>query len=139
MFGNTWKIINVPGKQVLSNVQEFRKRAGEVGCSTNGYLVIKDLLMRKQAVDKVMMFTDCQLWNSNSNTDNIVQLWRQYKSIVPNARLYLFDLAGLGKSPLEILKDDVYLIAGWSDKIFNVLESLENGSTAMEMINQIKL
>ncbi len=139
MFGDSWKIINVPGKQVLASVQEFRKREGEVGYSTNGYLVIKDFLTRKQAVDKIMMFTDCQLWNSNSNTDNIVQLWRQYKGMVPHARLYLFDLAGLGKSPLEILKDDVYLIAGWSDKIFNVLEALENGSTAMEMINQIKL
>ena len=25
MFGDTWKVINVPGKQILSNVQEFYK------------------------------------------------------------------------------------------------------------------
>jgi 60 kDa SS-A/Ro ribonucleoprotein len=139
MFGDTWKIINVPGKQVLSNVQEFRKREGEVGYSTNGYLVIKDLLQRKQVIDKIMLFTDCQLWNSNTNAESIADLWKLYKRIAPNARLYLFDMAGLGKSPLEILKNDVYLIAGWSDKIFDVLAAVEAGSNAIEIINQVEL
>jgi 60 kDa SS-A/Ro ribonucleoprotein len=139
MFGDTWKIINVPGKQVLSNVQEFRKREGEVGYSTNGYLVIKDLLQRKQVIDKIILFTDCQLWNSNTNAESIADLWKLYKRFAPNARLYLFDMAGLGKSPLEILKNDVYLIAGWSDKIFDVLAVVEAGSNAIEIINQVEL
>ncbi len=139
MFGDTWKVINVPGKQILSNVQEFYSREGEVGYSTNGFLVIKDLLHRKQVMDKVMLFTDCQLWNSNGTAENITDLWKQYKKLAPGARLYLFDLAGLGKSPLEILKNDVYLIAGWSDKIFDVLSAVEAGSGAIAMINQIDL
>ncbi len=139
MFGNTWKVINVPGNQILSNVQEFHKREGEVGYSTNGFLVIKDLLQRRKVIDKVMLFTDCQLWNSNSTVENIADLWSQYERLAPSAKLYLFDLAGLGKSPLEILKNGVYLIAGWSDKIFDVLAALEDGSSAIEMINQIEL
>jgi 60 kDa SS-A/Ro ribonucleoprotein len=139
MFGDKWKIINVPGNQILSNVQEFRKREGEVGYSTNGYLVIKDLLQRKQVMDKIMLFTDCQLWNSNTSAESIADLWRRYKRLAPNARLYLFDMAGLGNSPLEILKDDVYLIAGWSDKIFDVLAAVEDGSNAIEIINQVEL
>ena len=57
----------------------------------------------------------------------------------PAAKLYLFDMAGLGNSPLEILKDDVYLIAGWSDKIFDVLAAIESGSGAMDLIHQIEL
>jgi 60 kDa SS-A/Ro ribonucleoprotein len=139
MFGDTWKVINVPGNQILSNVQEFHKREGEVGYSTNGFLVIKDLMQRRKVMDKVMLFTDCQLWNSNSTVENIADLWSQYKRLAPSAKLYLFDLAGLGKSPLEILKNGVYLIAGWSDKIFDVLAALEDGSSAIEMINQIEL
>ncbi|MDP9042357.1 MAG: TROVE domain-containing protein, partial [Bacteroidota bacterium] len=63
----------------------------------------------------------------------------QYRKMAPAAKLYLFDLAGLGQSPLEILKDDVYLIAGWSDKIFDVLAAIENGSDAIELINQIDI
>ncbi len=66
MFGDTWKIINVSRKNILANVQEFYKREGEVGYATNGHLVIQDLIQRGVIVDKVMMFTDCQLWNSNT-------------------------------------------------------------------------
>jgi 60 kDa SS-A/Ro ribonucleoprotein len=139
MFGDKWKVINVPKNNVLANVQEFYSREGEVGYSTNGYLVIKDLLQRNKVVDKVMMFTDCQLWNSTGSNENIAQLWKQYKHIAPNAKLYLFDLAGYGNVPLSVKQHDVYLIAGWSDKIFDVLAAIENGSNAIKNIETIEL
>lgn len=138
MFGNTWKIINVPKKNILGNVMEFHRREGEVGYATNGYLVVEDLLERKQVVDKVMVFTDCQLWNSNGNIQ-FADVWMQYKAVAPNAKMYLFDLAGYGNTPLNVMKDDVYLVAGWSDKIFDVLSAIESGSDALKMINAIEL
>lgn len=139
MFGDTWKVINVPNKNILANVQEFYRREGEVGYSTNGYLVIKDLLQRNKVVDKVMMFTDCQLWNSNNNSESIAALWKRYKRIAPQAKLYLFDLAGYGNTPLNVQRDDVYLVAGWSDKIFNVLSAIEEGNDAVQLIDAIAL
>jgi 60 kDa SS-A/Ro ribonucleoprotein len=66
-------------------------------------------------------------------------LWKQYKKIAPAAKLYLFDLAGLGNTPLNLQRDDVYLIAGWSDKIFNVLNAIEEGSNAVKLIDAITL
>lgn len=139
MFGDTWKVINVPNKNILANVQEFYNREGEVGYSTNGYLVVQDLLVRKKVVDKVMLFTDCQLWNSTGNGVSIDQVWKQYKKIAPAAKLYLFDLAGYGNTPLNVQRDDVYLIAGWSDKIFGVLQAIEEGSDAVKLIDAISL
>jgi 60 kDa SS-A/Ro ribonucleoprotein len=139
MFGDTWKVINVPKKNILASVEELYRRANEVGYSTNGYLVIKDLLQRKKAVDKIMMFTDCQLWNSNNNDENIAALWKAYKKIAPNAKLYLFDLAGYGNTPLNVIRDDVFLIAGWSDKIFNILHAIEDGVDAIKTIDAIEL
>jgi len=132
MFGDTWKVINVPKQNVLTNVQEFYKREGEVGYSTNGYLVIQDLLQRNKVVDKVMLFTDCQLWNSNGSNYSMANVWKQYKRIAPKAKLYLFDLAGYGNTPLSVQRDDVYLIAGWNDKVFDVLNAIENGSNAVQ-------
>lgn len=126
-------------KNILASVQEFYSREGEVGYSTNGYLVIKDLLSRNNEVDKVMIFTDGQLWNSNNSGESIAALWKQYKKIAPQAKLYLFDLAGHGNTPLNVQRDDVFLIAGWSDKIFNVLKAIEEGSDAVKMINNIIL
>ncbi|PTQ98276.1 TROVE domain-containing protein [Mucilaginibacter yixingensis] len=141
MFGNIWKTIAVPRNNILGNVQEFYRREGEVGYSTNGYLVIKDLLLRKVKMDKVMLFTDAQLWNSSSTTgDHIQPLWLRYKAEVsPNAKLYLFDLKGYGQAPLQVLRNDVYLVAGWSDKVFEVLAALENGGSALDAINSIEL
>jgi 60 kDa SS-A/Ro ribonucleoprotein len=139
MFGDRWKVINLPQRQVLSNVQEFYRREGEVGYSTNGYLVIRDLIKRRVQADKVMLFTDCQLWDNTGYNQSISEEWKKYKAIAPNARLYLFDLAGYGHSPLNLVRDDVFLIAGWSDKVFDVLEAIENGGTALAAIEAMEL
>jgi 60 kDa SS-A/Ro ribonucleoprotein len=143
MFGDTWKTINLPSKNILQNVDEFYKREGEVGYATNGYKVIEDLVRSRKVVDKIFMFTDCQMWNSNVINqmmgNSLQQAWKQYKIIAPNAKLYLFDLAGLGNTPLDCKENDVHLIAGWSDKIFDVLNAIENGSNAIQEIENIEL
>ncbi|REH01687.1 TROVE domain-containing protein [Flavobacterium aquicola] len=139
MFGDTWKIINMSKRNVLSNVNEYYRREGEVGYATNGYLVLEDLIKRKQITDKVMLFTDVQMWNNAYTKDSFANSWNRYKNIAPNAKLYLFDLAGYGQAPINIQKNDVYLIAGWSDKVFDVLHALEDNGSALNYINRIEL
>ena len=129
----------MPKRSVLSNVNEYYRREGEVGYSTNGYLVIEDLIRQNERVDKVMLFTDVQLWNSNQTNHSFANSWNRYKAIAPQAKLYLFDLAGYGQAPISIEKNDVYLIAGWSDKVFDVLHALEDKSSAIHYINRIEL
>lgn len=86
-------------------------------------------------MDKVMMFTDMQMWDSEF-TDNKLQVsWNRYRQMYPNAKLYLFDLCGYGNAPVRLIGDDVTLIAGWSDKVFEVLNAVENGA---EVLDQIK-
>lgn len=139
MFGDTWKRVPMPKNSILRNVDAFYKREGEVGYSTNGYLVIEDLISKTEIVDKVMLFTDTQLWNSSGTRNSFEDSWNRYKSINANAKLYIFDLAGYGKQPLDVRKNDVYLIAGWSDKIFDVLNALEDRESAVEMIHKVVL
>ena len=140
MFGDSWKTISMPSRNVLGNVMEFHRREGEVGYSTNGYKVIENLIWQGRAVDKVMLFTDVQLYNSSSLLGHSVEKsWKRYKAIAPNAKLYLFDLAGYGHTPLDIKRDDVYLIAGWSDKVFDILYSLDNSEDTLAVIKNIEL
>lgn len=139
MFGDRWKRVLMPKNSILRNVDAFYKREGEVGYSTNGYLVIEDLISRREKVDKVMLFTDTQLWNSNGTRNSFEDSWSRYKNINPDAKLYIFDLAGYGKQPLDVRRNDVYLIAGWSDKIFEVLNAMENRTSAVEMIHKVVL
>ncbi|MBH8567643.1 TROVE domain-containing protein [Microvirga sp. STS02] len=141
IFGNVWKRISLPRGPVLRNVDELYQREGEVGYSTNGHLVVQELLLRREVVDKVMIFTDCQLWNSTGDGGVFGRIWADYRrTVAPNARLYLFDLAGHGTAPLEVRPETgVALIAGWSDKVFDVLSALDNGGSALTEIEKIDL
>ena len=139
IFGETFKVVSVPQENILASVEELYKLDGSVGYATNGFLVIQDLINRRKVADKVIMFTDCQMWNSQSGTQ-FQSVWLNYKrTVAPNAKLYLFDLAGYGTTPLDIRKDDVYLIAGWSEKVFDVLAAIEKGDQAIELIEKIEL
>lgn len=156
MFGDTWKVIQMPSKQILHNSMEYHRREGEVGYSTNGWKVIDYLTKKSIQVDKVMIFTDCQLWDSDGRQSNAYisrymygrrefpehtfnHYWSEYKKISPNSKLYLFDLAGYGNTPISVMRNDVNLIAGWSDKVFDVLSALENGGSALSEITKIEL
>ena len=139
MFGDTWKVVNLPQESILANTLEMHRREGEVGYSTNGHKVIEWLIQNKVKMDKVMMFTDCQMWDSRYGNKHIRESWKKYRSMYPDARLYLFDLAGYGQAPLRLERDGVALIAGWSDKVFDILQAIENGSDAIKEINKIEL
>ncbi|ATN04066.1 ribonucleoprotein [Chryseobacterium indologenes] len=139
IFGDRWLRVPMPKSGILRNVDAFYKREGEVGYSTNGYLVLEDLIKREEKADKIMLFTDTQLWDSSGNRNSFENLWNRYKAIAPHAKLYIFDLGGYGRQPLDIRKNDVYLIAGWSDKIFEVLNTLEDRKSAVQMIQKVVL
>ena len=137
MFGDVWKTFDMPSDNILQNTVDMISRAGEVGCSTNGYKIIDWLIQENRVMDKVMLFTDCQLWNSSYNDAHIAHSWECYKAIAPHARLYIFDLAGYGQSPVSMKRDDVFCIAGWSDKVFDILTALERGESAIDEIRRI--
>jgi hypothetical protein len=101
--------------------------------------VIDDMINREVVMDKIMLFTDCQLWDSKYGGSSLTASWNAYKKMAPHAKLYLFDLSGYGNTPINIQRNDVCLIAGWSDKVFDVLHAIENGESAVEKIKQLEL
>ena len=139
MFGNFWKVLNLPQENILANTIEMKNREGEVGYSTNGYKVIDYLVDNNIRMDKVMIFTDMQMWDSTYRDEHIHKSWNKYRQMYPKAKLYLFDLNGYGQSPVRLVGDDVILIAGWSDKVFDVLNSVENDEDVLDQINNIEI
>jgi len=139
IFGDTWMPISLPAGNILANVGAMQAYANKVGYSTNGHLVIDYLCQHNIHIDKIMLFTDCQMWDSRAKGNSLRASWHRYKAIAPSARLYLFDLAGYGQAPLSLAEKDVFLIAGWSDKVFDILAAIENGSAALDEINRIEL
>ena len=139
MFGDSWKVLDLPQENILANTIEMKRREGEVGYSTNGYKVIDYLVDNNIKMDKVMMFTDMQMWDSSYRDKHIQQSWARYREMFPDAKLYLFDLQGYGHAPVRLVGEDVVLIAGWSDKIFDVLTAVENGEDSLSLIRGIEI
>ena len=137
MFANIWKDYNFPSDNILRNTLDMISHAGEVGYTTNGYKVIDWLISENRVMDKVMLFTDCELWDSHNGGNDLAKSWGMYKKLAPDAKLYLFNLAGYGTSPVSMKRNDVFCISGWSDKVFDILAALENGENAIDTIRRI--
>jgi hypothetical protein len=140
IFGDRWMTHNLPKKGILRNVAKLKSIEGKVGYATNGFKVIEYLNQTKKVMDKVFFFTDLQMWNNTYGNNHIQKEWLKYKrNVAPNAKLYLFDLMGHGQAPLQLKENGVHLIAGWSDKVFEVMHAIENGKKALSEIKKIKL
>ena len=139
IFANEWKVVNYPHKSILGNTDALSARIGEVGHATYGGKPLEWLINERVVVDKVMFFTDCQFWGVSDFGKYFLGLWNEYKKIAPNARLYLFDLVGYGHSPIEIPRNDVVLVAGWNDKVFDILSAVEDGASVVDVINNMQL
>ena len=138
IFGTDWMPVegdtNTP---VLQYAMDMYSYSNKVGFATNGYKVINWLLENNQKVDKLMFFTDMQMWCSDHSDEHIEKSWKRYKQRYPQAKLYLFDLNGYGMPPIQVPDKDVMLLAGWSDGVFEMIEAYENGKNIIGNIKNI--
>lgn len=131
MFGEEIGLLEHSGA-ILQDIQKGLSLRGQIGHSTNGYKVLAWALDQNIVIDNLIMFTDCQLYGGDMQ-----RLWQEYKRKHPKCKFWLFDLAGYGNTPLRVV-DDVYLISGWSDRIFEVCNRLEQGISVVQMIKDYK-
>ena len=100
-----------------------------VGGSTNLNLAIR-LLNRRY--DRIIILSDEQNWDENKTAAGDVNVYKKTYSATPI--VYSFDIAGYGT--LQIPEKDVYCLAGWSDKVFDIMKFLESDKEAL--INEIE-
>ena len=80
----------------------------------------------KGSYDRIIIFSDMQ--GLRGYYSPIIK-FNEYKLNNPNVSLYSFDLAGYGT--LEFPQRNVYALAGFSEKIFNVMKLLEQDRNAL--------
>lgn len=97
-------------------------------------------IKEKTHIDTVVVFSDCQIgtgcnWfdHRGNRGDDFNRLFERYKKINPNFRCYSVDLKGYGST---VFNDSVFKLAGWSDKIFDIMKIMEQDRNAL--INTIK-
>lgn len=140
IFGDIWEQIPMTNHSgILANVMNMRRYSNRVGFSTNGYKVIQYLNENNIEVDRIMVFTDCQMWDSmhdRSFATEFVKYQRRY----PSVKLYSFDLMGYGNVIIPQDTNGVCLIGGWSEKVFDFVQAYENLGKlrTVDMIKEIK-
>lgn len=139
IFGTTWKPVPMSKRSgILSNVINMREREGEVGYSTNGHRVIEYLLENDIKVERLLFFTDNQMWNSGGDVQ-FAPTFIKYQRRYPDVKLYLFDLGGYGNIVVPQDTKNVCLMAGWSDRIFDFIPMFEGtGTNAIDKIKAIE-
>lgn len=132
---------------VFENFNIINQAAKKCGPSTERGIFdyMENLIKSKTIVDRLVIFSDCQVgtgcnWydSKGHRGDHFNQLFRKYLKINPDVKVYTVDLRGYGNS---MTKDNgnVILVSGWSEKIFDMIYYIEQGSSVTREIMKIKL
>lgn len=87
--------------------------------------------------NRVILLSDMQAWVQESwYAKSPKAAYERYKREfnVPNCKFYSLDLAGYGT--MQLPQQDVYCLAGFSDKIFDIMKLVESDKNAL--VNTIK-
>ena len=137
IFGTSFEVIGDVGSPLGTIEGMYRDMNKRVGTGTEGWKVIDWLLTTGTRVDNVMVFTDCQVYGSKAGYSRgrlMEEKWKEYRKAHPSAKMYLFDLSGYGNVPIEIDRNNVVYVAGFSDKVFDAVRHMQEGGTAVDMI-----
>lgn len=119
-------------KDIFENYKTIDYAGRIVGGGTEAgiFTMFEKLIEDKIFVDRVVIFSDsqvgneCQWYDTKGRQGNdFNKLFQTYKSTInPKVNVYNVDLRGYGNS---LFSDGVFALAGWSDKIFELMQIIE--------------
>jgi 60 kDa SS-A/Ro ribonucleoprotein len=122
--GASYKSYN-PSDSVMTIRSSFRFSGG----GTNFSSIFKNA---KKAYDNIIILSDMQGWIGYYSPKKEYETYK--KKYNANPYVYSWDLAGYGT--LQLPESNVYCLAGFSEKVFDVMEMLKTDSSAL--VNEIK-
>lgn len=132
LFSGDARYVNLNADDgVLSIAQRIEEKAEWSG--TNFHAVFQ---RANQAYDRVVILSDMQAWMGHWTPKDSFQRFAQ--KVGKRPRVYSFDLAGYGT--LQFPENEVYALAGMSDKTMETMKFLEEDKQALlREIESIKL
>jgi len=132
VFSDSFTKINInPTNGILSEAMAIIRRFG--GGATYGYETVKYLVDNKIHVDRVIMFTDMELYGGQL----VQEIMNYRRKVNKNMMFYQIDLAGYGTAQMPENDPKSVLIGGWSDRILEFVKMSEtNATTALDNISR---
>lgn len=144
-FGKDYKRVtahyNTPTLELQQKIMD-----AQTGASTNAHKAINDIRRKGESYDRVVVFTDEQIWDSTSrsrgwggrgyDSTQLKDAWEAYKDEVNSqASLYIVDLASYGDMSFPEGYPDVYNLQGWTSSILDYINYAEDEQA---LLNDIK-
>jgi 60 kDa SS-A/Ro ribonucleoprotein len=132
-------------ENIYANFKKIDKEAETCGGGTETgiFTIFKKLIDTKEIVDRIVIFSDCQVgtgcqWydTGRNRGEDFNKLYHEYLKISPKTRIYCVDLRGYGN---KMFSDNVVLLSGWSDKIYELMEVTEKKEGLVKYIENYSL
>ncbi|WXB47790.1 RNA-binding protein [Vibrio phage VB_VaC_TDDLMA] len=122
---------------------EFLKNTRSQGGGTDVWAPIKSLIDSKTVVDKLVIFTDMQMyeinrgWGSTTNRE-FKDMVKDYRKINPNVKVLFWNLTGYGGGTPMKLDHNILEVSGFSDKILEVAGKMLEYSDKDFLVKEIE-
>ena len=124
---------------IFTNIKKML-RQNTNGCGTDAYKVMNYLNDNKIFVDRIIIFSDMQCYDSERtyNTSNNIYagLLKYKQNVNPKVYTYSFDLANYGTLQIPDDESRVCTAGGFSDKVLNFIPKFEQNK--MDMLEEIE-
>lgn len=134
VFADRAAIVKVNTLDSIQTMVDSMKAS--VGGGTNFHSIFEYLNKNNAKYDRIAIFSDCQGW---VDRHPISSVWNPYVQMVGHkVFLYSFDLHGYGT--LMFPQENVFACAGYSDKIFSAMQTMETEkATLVSQIESVSL
>lgn len=144
LFGNKLIPIDIDRTKRMLDWNKWAYNEGsKCGGSTEAgiYEFMKKCIEEKKKVDNLIVFSDCQIGNGastawygyafNEDSNGFKNLFKQFKQINPLCNFVVCNVRSYKGNTVFNPNDRILNIAGWSERIFDVIESNCKGYKAL--------
>ena len=129
IFSNAAQYVSVRGRDLFGDIATIKQHVTPAGTNFHAIFQTAD-----RAYDNIVILSDMQAWmrmdglsRLGGNPRQSLSAYREKFSC--NPRIYSFDLAGYGT--LQFPEANVYCVAGFSDRVFDLMKELADDRQAM--------
>lgn len=129
IFSNAAQYVSVRGRDLFGDIATIKQHVNPAGTNFHAIFQTAD-----RAYDNIVILSDMQAWmrmdglsRLGGNPRQSLSAYREKFSC--NPRIYSFDLAGYGT--LQFPEANVYCVAGFSDRVFDLMKELADDRQAM--------
>lgn len=141
-FADDFEMVTHHARMPVLELAEKVRHAGPGG-STNGHKVLDYLTRNNISVDRVVLLTDMQIWDSTGRwggpNRSVKDAFEEYRDRVNSeASLYMIDLQNYGDLVTPEGYEGVFNVSGWNSNVLEFIEYAENPGDIIDEVNGVE-